>query len=357
MNPDEAKIPQSENGELEAAERQLARYTRERRALNRTLLIGLGVGLLYGIAARLAFGLSDSTIGDRESGPWYAVFSVMSVAFLFGVPFVMGFSVVYLGRISRFWRALWFPQLAALAALALAMVFAIEGLICVVFWLPAYVALTAAGGAAGYLFVKSKQNREAWLGAVFLMPYGVAVVEHEIPTELQVRHVETRIDIKAPVDAVWEQIVDVPLIEEQEHGFAWSHLIGFPRPVSARTDMRGVGALREARFERGVVFYERVTRYEPNQALEFDISVDSRSIPKDALDEHVTLGGPYFDVLHGAYRIEPLTNDVVRLHLSSDHRLSTHFNGYAAWWTDFVMRDTQDYILNIVARRAVGAAQ
>jgi hypothetical protein len=337
----------------DALDVQLHQSKREGRAVKRVLLTGLAVALFYGILARLTFGLgaSSAPVGE-QGGAWYMAFSIMTVAFLFGVPFVMGFAVVYLGKIHNFLRALWVPQIAALAALALALVFTIEGLICVVFWLPAYVTLTAAGGAAAYLVVRVRKNRDAFLGMVFLLPYGAAIVEHELPAELQVRRVETHIDVEAPVAAVWEEIVDVPLITESEHGFAWSHVIGFPRPVSARTSERSLGALREARFERGVVFYERVTRYEPNSALEFDITVDQRSIPEDALDEHVTLGGPYFDVLHGAYRIEPLSNGRVRLHLSSDHRLSTHFNGYAAWWTDFVMRDTQNYILEIVARRA-----
>src|SRR5690606_41891455 len=90
----------------------------------------------------------------------------------------------------------------------------------------------------------------------------------------------------------------------------------------------------------------------PTSEMEFDISVDSRSIQKDALNGHVTLGGPYFDVLTGAYRIETRGDGHVTLHLSSEHRLSTHFNGYASWWTDFVMRDAQQYILEIIARRA-----
>jgi hypothetical protein len=259
---------------------------------------------------------------------------------------------VYLAKIQSWVRALFFPQLAALAALGLALLFAVEGLICVAFWLPAYVQLTALGGLSAWFLVRAKQKRAGVLAGVMLLPYGAALAEQSVPTELQKRVVETRIEIDAPPGAVWEEIVDVPLITEDEHGFAWSHLIGFPRPVSARSSTRQVGALREARFERGVVFYERVTRCQPGVALEFDISVDSRSVPKDALDEHVTLGGPYFDVLTGSYRIEPRGDGGVTLHLSSEHRLSTHFNGYASWWTDFVMRDTQDYILEIVARRA-----
>jgi hypothetical protein len=115
------------------------------------------------------------------------------------------------------------------------MAFAIEGIICVVFWLPAYVLLTASGGVAACLLVRIRQNRAAFLGGVLLLPYGTAVTESWVPLDPEKRVVETRIDIDASPAAVWEEIVDVPLIEESEHGFAWSHLIGFPKPVSARS--------------------------------------------------------------------------------------------------------------------------
>ncbi len=91
--------------------RELHQTKREGRAIKRVLLTGLAVSLLYGIVTRFAFGLTGSVdvFGEKDSA-WYTAFSVMTVAFLFVVPFVMGFSVVYLGRIQRFWRALWFPK-------------------------------------------------------------------------------------------------------------------------------------------------------------------------------------------------------------------------------------------------------
>jgi hypothetical protein len=352
-NPSSAEEALRQLVDETALEQAALQPIREGKALKRVLWPALGVSLIYGLVARLTFGFSQfepAGLGVGDQLP--QVFSVMSVAFLCGVPFAMGFAAVYLAKIQSWVRALFFAQLVALMALALAVLFAIEGVICVAFWLPAYMSLTALGGLVAWAVVRTKQNRAAFLGGVMLLPYGVAVTEQAVPTDVQRRVVRTKIEIDAPPAAVWEEIVDVPFITEGEHGFAWSHVIGFPRPVSARASSREVGALREAKFERGVVFYERVTRCEPEHALEFDISVDSRSIPKDALDEHVTLGGPYFDVLTGAYRIEPRGDGGVTLHLSSDHRLSTHFNGYASWWTDFVMRDTQDYILEIVARRA-----
>jgi len=63
------------------------------------------------------------------------------------------------------------------------------------------------------------------------------------------------------------------------------------------------------------------------------------------------VGGPYFDVLEGTYRIERLNDRQVLLHLSSKHRLSTRFNFYAGLWTDFIMRDIQRNILRIIKRR------
>jgi hypothetical protein len=54
--------------------------------------------------------------------------------------------------------------------------------------------------------------------------------------------------------------------------------------------------------------------------------------------------------------IEALLDGVVRLHLSSDHRLSTDFNWYARLWTDAIMRDIQTTILQVIRSRCESAA-
>jgi hypothetical protein len=45
----------------------------------------------------------------------------------------------------------------------------------------------------------------------------------------------------------------------------------------------------------------------------------------------------------------------VILHLASTHRLSTRFNVYAGLWTDLIMRNVQEYILEILKRRCEGS--
>jgi hypothetical protein len=74
------------------------------------------------------------------------------------------------------------------------------------------------------------------------------------------------------------------------------------------------------------------------------------------LDEHVTVGGDFFDVLRGEYTLEPLPHGTTRLHLESQHRVSTDFNWYAHLWTDAIMADLQNTILLVVKNRCESAA-
>ena len=122
-------------------------------------------------------------------------------------------------------------------------------------------------------------------------------------------------------------------------------------PIEATLSREGVGGVRHASFAGGVVFVETVTVWEPGERLEFTIAADANAIPMRTLDEHVTVGGEFFDVLEGRYRIEPAAAGV-RLHLESRHRVSTRFNVYARLWTDFVMGDIQRSILEVVRDRA-----
>jgi hypothetical protein len=95
-----------------------------------------------------------------------------------------------------------------------------------------------------------------------------------------------------------------------------------------------------------------VTEWQQGRRLRFTIRANTADIPPTTLDEHVTIGGPYFDVLTGTYELEPLPNGGVRVVLVSEHRVSTPFNIYAALWTDAVMRSIQSNILEIIKARA-----
>jgi len=200
--------------------------------------------------------------------------------------------------------------------------------------------------------VQTDGGRRLCVAAVALLPFVAGPLESLRARSNELRTVACTIDIAATPAQVWRQIRSVPRITEAEHAFSWHHRVGFPRPTEAVLEGTGVGSVRYARFEGNLLFVEKVTEWEENRRLSFSIKADTANIPPTTLDEHVIVGGPYFDVLHGTYWIEPLGTDRVRLHLASDQRLSTGFNAYAAWWTEWVMADLQDYILRIIKARA-----
>jgi len=114
---------------------------------------------------------------------------------------------------------------------------------------------------------------------------------------------------------VWNQIYEVPAIGREEIPNQWIYHLGFPRPVAAMIDHQGVGGKRHATFEGNVSFFEVVTHWEPAKKLSFTIKADPEFIPQTAFDEHIIVGGRFYDVLDGTCGIEVVGGE--RVHPAS----------------------------------------
>ena len=121
--------------------------------------------------------------------------------------------------------------------------------------------------------------------------------------------------------------------------------------IGATLTRGGVSGVRHATFERGVEFIETVDEWVPLQRLSFSIVPNTATIPPTTFDEHVIVGGRFFDVLRGTYELQPAGPGRTRLVLHSRQRLSTHLNWYAGLWTGFVMSEIQSRILTVLKRR------
>lgn len=307
-----------------------------------------GLGLLYGLFGRAFFGYHY----------FEQSFGVMTVGFLFLVPFVLGYLVVHVGEAKGRWswdRRILMPWVAAAACMGSALCLAWEGIICIVLWLPLFLVMTLLGSVAAGLVHDHFSSRRpgSLVMACFLMvPFAVTPLENRLfPPVRSLRTVPTQIEIRADARTIWDQIKSVPAIRREEQRRTISQWIGFPRPIAATLSRESLGGVRRATFEGNVVFIETVNVWEPDRRLAFSIHSDPSAIPTTTLDEHVTVGGPFFDVLNGEYRIEMIALDRAILHLSSEHRLSTHFNSYAGLWTEFLMRDIQENILYVIKNR------
>jgi len=309
------------------------------------IAFGAAVGLLYGLMIRF---------GSRIF-PQSSAFAVMSIGFLFFLPFAMGFVTVFVvERRRRQSAGMWIllPWIPVVAGEVTTMFLNFEGAICVVMFTPIALVASSLGGVAAGLIARygPSRGKNVSVACVLFLPLVVTPVEPRFLAQQQLRSVETVVDIRATPDIVWRNIERVPRIRPEELRRSWTQRIGFPSPVEATLSYEGLGAVRHASFEGGVLFIETIDIWQPEQRLAF--SIRAQPVPPSTLDEHVTVGGAFFDVLRGEYRLEPLPNGVTRLHLSSRHRVSTDFNWYAHLWTDAVMRDIQKEILRVIRNRS-----
>jgi hypothetical protein len=163
--------------------------------------------------------------------------------------------------------------------------------------------------------------------------------------------VSTTIQIAAGKPVIWHNIKDVRNINPSEIETHFINLIGIPKPVDGRMNGSGVGTTRNITWEKGIRFQERIKSWEEGNAFSYDIKINPNSIPPATLDEHVIVGGRYFDVVEGSYQIEEINPRSHLVHLTCTYRVTTNFNFYSKFWADYILSDFNQMILEVIKKR------
>lgn len=285
------------------------------------------------------------------------LYSVMSLTFIWFLPFVAGALTVYLSsaeKIKSYGYRIFAPWVTIAVFFVLTLLFAFEGLACWIMILPIFLIISSFGGLyGGYLKIrKAKRNGQLNISFLLLLPLLTAPIESMIKIIPGRYKAYTYIDIHSNANKIWSNVTRVKEIKkEQDKGYL-TKFLGFPRPIKAELDYEGVGAFREAIFSGGLVFHEKVISYAHQQKMNFSITADPHEIPAATMDKHVVIGGDYFDVLDGTYELQQLNDSTYRLHLYSHFKLTTSFNFYASWWAGLIMKDIQNNILQVIKYRA-----
>ncbi len=311
----------------------------------RNTLIAIGIPTIYAMALRMFFGVDS----------WNELFSVMSLTFLFLLPTIVGALTVYLSKPAQAKSTayrIFMPWVPVFLFLIMTLAMAIEGWACWLMILPLFLLAASVGGVVGGFLKNRKANSKLNISILALLPFLLGPMESLIDMVPGTYMAYTSIEIDAPAEKIWNNVTRVGEISLDEDNGYLSRILGFPRPVRAELDFEGVGAYREAVFTKGLVFHETVTEYKDNEKMVFTIKAYSDEILSTTLDEHVVIGGDYFDVLEGTYELEELTDGRCRLHLYSYFKMNTTFNFYAGWWGTLIMKDIQNNILQVQKGRS-----
>ena len=308
----------------------------------------VGVGAVVGMLMRLAFWGSPGE-----------AYSAMLGSFIVGSPFVVGVVTVYLAELveRRSWMYYFFAPLAATALYVVGtLAILIEGWICAIVIIPMFALV---GGLAGLLMGAicraTNWPRRTFVGCIAVLPLLGGAVEHHIPSPQGDRVQRRELLVAAPPERVWRELVDARAIQPAEVDSAWMYRIGVPLPTDGAGEFREGEHVRHVTMGKGVRFDQVATEWRENERVSWRYRFAADSFPPGALDDHVRIGGQYFDVGETTYELAP-AGAGTRLTVRMRYRVSTHFNWYAGPVADFLVGDFAEVILDFYGQRAERAA-
>lgn len=306
-------------------------------------------GAAYGLLMRLAFGLpmfSSDVRSDTAS-------QAMLWSFVCLVPLLIGALAVYFpgGRPRTIPYAIlapWLPILLFVGGTALLL---IEGSVCIAMALPLFLGIGSVGGLLMWCLLRFYRPSNMAMSVLLFAPLLLGLWERELPLPDAMRSADASVQIDAPPEAIWALISDAEAIRPAEMQDGLAYRIGVPYPQSARTVDTAQGRVRRLRWDRGVRFDEPISHWQPNRYIRWSYSFPPGAIPADALDEHIVIGGRYFDLVDTSYRLTPIGQGT-RLDIHVTYRVSTNFNWYSATWARLLVDDAAGTILGFYKRRA-----
>lgn len=305
-------------------------------------------GALVGVLLRVVF------YGDPSQ-----TFSAMAASFIYLSPLAVGAVTVYLAERlrRRTWGYYLYASIAANAFFVLGtMVVMIEGAICVIIAFPLFAAVGMVGGVIMGAVCRLTNWPKHTAYSVVMLPLILGALEPPTGAPVRLKTIERSVTIEAPREVVWDQLMNVRDIraEEVEDGIAF--LIGVPPPISALTDSVEGQPVRRVSMGKHVYFDQIEAERREHEYIRWTQRFYPDSFPPGAFDQHVVMGGEYFDIDSISYSLQPDVahpgGPATRLTLNMHYRVSTRFNWYADAVARLVLGNLEEVLLNVYRERS-----
>ncbi len=303
------------------------------------------VGVAYGLVLRVLFGLPP--VSGTYNG-------VMSAAFLFGAPVVAGALTVHGARDEgrSIWFAIFGPWLTVALMLLGSAVTLLEGSICIALMSPVFLASGSVGGLLMALVHRASRYANTNVSVIAVLPLLILGVETRSPLIEKEMEVRMSVLIEASAERVWSEILDARDISPDELTLSLTHFIGVPRPVEGINRQTPDGEIRFSKWERGVSFEGLVTERRENESIRWEYRFGDHSFPKGSMDDHVAIGGRFFDLSDTTFNLRPLPGNHTELEIVAHYRVSSSINFYAIPASRVLGHDFVSTILQLYKSRS-----
>lgn len=229
------------------------------------------------------------------------------------------------------------------------LVFAIEGIICILMAAPIGILLMWLGSLLG-LYMASKKPSGTLTGLVLLMlivPL-TGFIEHETEKE-NITSVVTSVKINAGQETVWKHVIVFPTLKEPTE---FLFKAGIAYPIDATIEGTGVGAVRYCNFTTGS-FVEPITKWDAPNLLSFDVLESPQPMKElsfwdiDAPHLH-----DYFVSKKGQFKIVRISDTETLLEGTTWYSNRIKPNFYWNLWSDYIIHKIHNRVLNHIKENA-----
>ena len=277
------------------------------------------------------------------------------------LPFTMGFAaaLIYGLRQPRSLAGCIGVACLSIALLGLAFLgFAVEGVFCLLMAMPIALLLAVIGGSFGYLVQRRRWLHEgapAFLSVLLVFVPGVQWIEHAAAPVPPVYMVRSSLEINAPPERVWRQVVAIAEIPPPKE---WMFRAGIAYPIRAEIFGTGVGAERHCVFSTGA-FVEPIEIWDEPRRLKFSVTSNPAPMEEWTPYSHIEpthLHG--FLVSNGGqFLLTPLPNGGTRLEGTTWYRHSLWPAAYWRVWSDEIIHRIHLRVLTHIRDEAENLAQ
>jgi len=283
---------------------------------------------------------------------WVSVYllSTYGTALFLGTPMLMGTTAAYLYNRPHprgYGSSASVGLLSVAVAGAALCLFALEGVFCVAMALPLLLPIGAMGGVLGKAIADcTRRPGVELLGAVLLWPLLAGGESLLVSSREYV--VLTTVEIDAPPEAVWNNVVDFPdLTEPRPWYFRW----GIACPERARIEGRGPHGTRYCEFTTGV-FVEPITDWSPPRRLAFDVA--QQPAPMFELSPYRNIHPPHLDhslrSTRGEFLLIPLPGGRTRLEGRTWYKFDMFPQWFWTLWSDMMIHNIHQRVLLHIKR-------
>jgi uncharacterized membrane protein YhaH (DUF805 family) len=223
------------------------------------------------------------------------------------------------------------------------LLFALEGLVCLMMAAPIATVLAWIGAIVGRSITLQNRSSDSYFFVpVMLALPGIALSESWLARPAP-RDVSTTIDIDAPPERVWPHVVGFAELPEPPQ---WFFRLGIAYPRRARIEGSGVGAVRRCEFSTGA-FVEPITEWSPPSRLAFDVTSQPPSMTEWSpfREVHPPHLEGFMVSKGGEFDLTPLPGGRTRLEGTTHYTLAMYPQPY---WTVYA-----ELLLHAIHRRVL----